>query len=252
VSHVDLLLRWYAVLREGTTDSWPVVIYYLMGANEWRIADDWPLPDTRQIRFYLGAGGTLTDEQPKEISYPDCYTYDPEDPTPTVGGSIVSSVYPPGSVDVSQVQKRPDVLTYTTPVLERDVDVVGPLRLILYASSSAVDTDFCARLSDLFPDGRAIQLQSGILRARYRGGAGDEEPKLLEPGRIYRFEIDMWATANRFRAGHCLRIDICSADFPRFDRNTNRGGEPGTPAPARQTICHGAQHPSHFLLSVLQ
>lgn len=248
-NHVGLLLRWYSVVRDGTTDAWPTVIYYLMGANEWRIASDWPVPGTGQMAFHLGSGGTLSSQIPEQASAPDCYTYDPDNPTPTVGGSIVSYVYPTGSVDVSEIQKRPDVLTYTTAPLERDLDVVGPLRLILYASSSAPDTDFSARLSDVFPDGRAIQLQSGMLRARYRNLNSD--PELLEPGRIYRMEIDLWATANRFRAGHRLRLDISSADFPRFDRNTNRGGEPGPPVPAVQSIYHDPQHASHFLVSVL-
>jgi putative CocE/NonD family hydrolase len=132
-------------------------------------------------------------------------------------------------------------------VLDRDLDVVGPLRMILYASSSALDTDFVARLSDVFPDGRAIQLQNGILRARYR----NTEPELLTPGRIYRLEIDMWATANRFKRGHRLRLDISSADFPRFDRNSNRGGEPGEPIAATQTIYRDAQRPSHLILPIL-
>jgi putative CocE/NonD family hydrolase len=121
--------------------------------------------------------------------------------------------------------------------------------MILYARSSALDTDFVARLSDVFPDGRAIQLQSGILRARYRNLAG--EPELLDPGRTYRFEIDLWATANRFKAGHRLRVDISSADFPRYDRNSNRAGAPGDPIVARQTIYHDPEFPSHLLVSVL-
>jgi hypothetical protein len=112
-----------------------------------------------------------------------------------------------------------------------------------------VDTDFAARLSDVFPDGRAIQLQNGVLRARHRDPRGEPEP--LRPGRIYRMEIDMWATANRFKAGHRLRLDISSADFPRFDRNTNRGGAPGAPLPALQTLYHDAQHASHLCISVL-
>jgi hypothetical protein len=145
------------------------------------------------------------------------------------------------------VQKRADVLTYTSEPLESDLDVVGPLRLILYASSSAVDTDFSGRLSDVFPDGRAIQLQSGMLRARYRGA----EPEFLEPSRVYRFDIDMWATANRFKAGHRLRLDVSSADFPRFDRNSNRGGDPDPPVPAVQAIYRDLQHPSHLLVPVL-
>ena len=129
--------------------------------------------------FYLGPDGTLTSSQPQSPAEPDSYTYDPGDPLPTKGGSIVSYVYPPGSVDVSDVQQRPDVLTYTTGPLERDLDVAGPLRMILFASSSAVDTDFVARLTDVFPDGRAIQLQAGALRTRYRDREG--EPSFLEP-----------------------------------------------------------------------
>jgi predicted acyl esterase len=246
---VGVLLRWYEAVRERKTDSWPMVIYYLMGANEWRVASDWPVPGGKQTAFYLGSGGTLTSHPPRQPSAPAHYTYDPRQPTPTVGGSIVSFVYQPGSVDVSDVQKRSDVVAFSTPVIEQDLDVVGPLRLILYASSSAVDTDFVARLSDVFPDGRAIQLQSGILRARYRNL--EDEPELLEPGRIYRFEIDMWATANRFKAGHVVRIDISSADFPHFDRNSNRGGELGGPIPAQQLIYHDPAHPSHLLVSVL-
>jgi putative CocE/NonD family hydrolase len=190
----------------------------------------------------------LQTSPPRQQAAADSYIYDPNDPTPTVGGSIVSFLYPPGSVDVSEAQRRSDVLVYTTEALTEDLDVVGPLTMILYASSSAVDTDFVVRLSDVFPDGRAIQLQSGMLRARYRNLA---EPELLEPGRVYRLEIDLWATANRFKAGHRLRVDIASADFPHFDRNSNRGGDPGDPIRAEQKIFHDQQHPSHLKLSIL-
>jgi predicted acyl esterase len=245
-NNVGLLLAWYAAVREGRTGAWPTVIYYLMGANKWQAATDWPPPETRELALYLGQR-VLTAVAPREGGEPDRYTYDPEDPTPTMGGSILSAVYPPGSVDVSEVQTRADVLTYTTGPLERSLDVVGPLRLIVYASSSALDTDLSARVSDVFSDGRAIQLQSGILRARYRNG----DPELLEPGRIYRLEIDLWATANRFERGHRVRLDISSADFPRFDRNTNRGGEIGPPIRAMQSVYHDSDHPSHLVLSVL-
>ena len=244
-----VLARWYSAVREDAVDSWPTVIYYLMGANEWRAADSWPIREAKPALFYLGPDGTLTSNQPQSPAEPDSYTYDPDDPPPTKGGSIVSFVYPPGSVDVSDVQQRSDVLTYTTEPLERDLDVVGPLRMILFASSSAVDTDFVARLTDVFPDGRAIQLQAGALRTRYRDREG--EPSFLGPGHVYRLEIDMWATANRFKAGHRLRVDISSADFPKFDRNTNLGGEPGEPIPARQTIYHDADYPSHLEVRVL-
>ena len=191
---IGLLLRWYAAVRDQTIDElWPRVIYYLMGANEWHAASAWPPTGARTRVLHLGVGGALTCGAAEQSATPDSYTYRPEDPTPTLGGSIVSSVYAPGSIDVSEVQKRSDVLVYTTAPLDEAVDVVGPLRLILFVSSSAVDTDFSARLSDVFPDGRAIHLQSGMLRARYRNSSGD--PELLEPGRIYRLEIDMWATA---------------------------------------------------------
>jgi putative CocE/NonD family hydrolase len=244
-----LLLRWYSATRKNEINAWPTVIYYLMGANEWRTAEDWPPADAQLCSLYLGPNGVLTTKPPLGSSSPDSYTYSPTDPTPTLGGSIVSNVYKPGSVDISEIQKRIDVLNFTTSPLEHDLDVVGPLRMVLYASSSAVDTDFSARISDVFPDGRAIQLQSGMLRARYR--SRDREPELLASGRIYRLEIDLWATANRFRAGHRLRLDISSSDFPRFDRNSNRGGEPGDPVPARQSIYHDSDHPSHLVVSVL-
>lgn len=245
----DLLLHWYAVVRRDRIDSWPRLVYYLMGANEWRTASAWP-PAHGQIRaLHLSSGGRLTFWPLADSSEPDTYVYDPTNPTPTVGGSIVSYVYPAGSVDVSKVQQRSDVLTYTTEPVGTPLDVVGPLRLILYASSSAPDTDFVARVSDVFPDGRAIQLQSGILRTRYRNPCG--KPELLEPGRVYRLEIDLWATANRFKAGHRLRLDVSSADFPRFERNTNRGGEPGSPISAVQTIYHDSDHPSHLLTTVV-
>jgi len=245
----EVLLRWFEAVRTDSVDPWPTVIYYLMGANQWCAADAWPIPDARAVSLYLSARGVLSTQPPQAPCDPDSYTYDPNNPTPTIGGSIVSYVYPPGSVDVSEVQRRQDVLTYTSEPLDHDLDVVGPLRMVLYASSSAVDTDFAARLSDVFPDGRAIQLQNGVLRARYRNISG--EPELLEPGRVYRLEIDLWATANRFAAGHRLRVDLSSADFPRFDRNTNRGGAPGDPPSARQTVYHDPDHPSHLLMYTL-
>ncbi len=181
--NVDLLLRWYEAVRAGTLGTWPRVIYYLMGANEWRIASDWPVPDSTPTAFYLASGGTLRTQAPLQPSPPDHYTYDPAQPTPTVGGSILSFAYPAGSVDVSEVQRRPDVLVYTTRYLTHDLDVVGPLRLVLYVSSSALDTDFAGRLSDVFPDGRVIQLQKrdsarALSRPDWRSGARKAWPCL--------------------------------------------------------------------------
>jgi predicted acyl esterase len=243
------LLRWYECVHGDRVEEWPTVLYYLMGANEWRQAVDWPVPGAESRALYLGPHGKLLETAPTAALASDTYVYDPFRPTPTVGGSIVSYVYPAGSVDVSVVQRRPDVLTYTTVPFDADLDVVGPLRVILHASSSAVDTDFNVRLSDVFPDGRAIQLQSAMMRARYRNVGQGPEPLL--PGAPYRFEIDLWATANRFKAGHSLRLDVSSADFPRFDRNSNLGGRPGEPTPARQTVFRSATMPSSIEFKVL-
>jgi len=248
-TNVDFTLNWYQTVRDGSIDQWPRVIYYLMGANEWRTADDWPLPEAVDTPYYFGAEGMLSDTAPEQQEASDSYVYDPLEPTPTLGGHIVSWVYPPGSVDVSELHQRSDVLTYTSDPLQHDVDVVGKLRAVLYASSSAVDTDFAVRLTDVTPDGRAIQLVNGVLRTRYRDLSRGAEP--LVPGEIYPLEIDMWVTGNRFRAGHRIRVDVSSADFPRFDRNTNLGGEPGDPIAATQTIHRDAAHPSHVVLPVL-
>jgi predicted acyl esterase len=246
--NMELLLHWYGAAQRGAFDALPAVTYYLMGANEWRTSSAWPPPEARTETLFLVSHGVLTPEEPREDSPAGSYTYDPHDPTPTLGGSILSNIYPPGSVDVSTAQRRQDVLTYTTAELASDLDVVGPLRLVLYASSDAQDTDFYARLSDVFPDGRAIQLQSGMVRARYRNADG--EPEALERGKIYCFDIDMWATANRFAARHRLRLDISSADFPKFERNNNRGG-PGPSVAAQQTVYHDFKHSSHLLLPIM-
>jgi predicted acyl esterase len=246
---VDLLTRWYEAVRNDTVSAWPTVIYYLMGANLWCTAGDWPPQEAREHRLHLTAGGGLSETAPDAPWRPSVFRYDPMDPTPTLGGCLVSYVIPPGSVDVGAAQERPDVLVFTSPVLAEDLDVVGSLKMLLHASTTAVDTDFVVRLSDVFPDGRAIQLQNGILRARYRDLP--DAASLLTPGAVYEFEIDMWATANRFRAGHRIRVDISSADFPRFDRNSNTGGLSETPVVATQTIHHDRERPSHLVFGVI-
>jgi uncharacterized protein len=244
VNNAALLLSWYEAVQTGNFGDWPRVCYYLMGANEWRDAEDWPVPGARPRALYFGDEGQLLDMPPSQITACDRFSYDPDDPTPTVGGSIVSYLYPVGSVDVSAVQLRPDVLVYTTEPLVDDLDVVGPMQVVLHASSSASDTDFVARLSDVFPDGRAVQIQSGFLRTRFRNI--EVGPELLVPERPYELKIDLWATANRFKAGHRLRLDISSADFPHYDRNSNRGGQPGPPVVAHQTVYRDRHRSSHL------
>lgn len=261
LDNVELIARWYDYWlkdRKDALDGLARVTYFLMGANEWRRSETWPPPSSRPTRFFLDSTGTangasgsgvLRREQPAS-GPPDRFVYDPADPAPTVGGSIVSTRMASGSLDQRDVQNRGDVLVYTSAPLAQDLEVSGPVRAIVHASSSAVDTDFTAKLTDVFPDGRALVLQSGIVRARFRDP--ERGPSLLRPGRVYRFEIDMWATANLFRQGHRLRLELSSANFPRYERNANRGGRAGTPVQARQTVFHDERRPSHLVLHVVE
>jgi putative CocE/NonD family hydrolase len=157
-----------------------------------------------------------------------------------------------GPVDQKQVESRPDVLVYSTPVLASDVEVTGPVTLDLFASSSAVDTDFTAKLVDVYPDGRAINLTEGILRARFRDSR--ETAKALVPGKIYELKVDLWSTSNVFLKGHQIRLEVSSSNFPRFDRNLNTGKNSATEASfvkATNTVYHDAAHPSALLLPIV-
>ena len=180
-----------------------------------------------------------------------CYTYDPENPVPTRGGNIILFTKA-GPYDQSPVEQRSDVLVFTTPVLERDIEVTGPITMTLYASSSARDTDFTAKLSDVHPDGQSYILSDGIIRARYRDGF--TSPTLMTPNQIYKFEITLGATSNLFRKGHRIRLAISSSNFPQFDRNPNTGGDFATETTtnkADQTIHHSRKYPSQITLPII-
>jgi putative CocE/NonD family hydrolase len=179
---------------------------------------------------------------------------------PTVGGPLCCDGEhgPPGPRDQRGVEARDDVLVYSTPPLAQDIEVTGPVRLELYAKSSAADTDFTAKLVDVGPDGFAQNLTEGILRARYRDS--QETPTLITPGQVYKLTIDLWATSNVFKKGHILRLEVSSSNFPRFDRNLNTGEMPYVggdakvePAflPATNAILHDVEHPSALVLPVL-
>jgi putative CocE/NonD family hydrolase len=230
----------------------PPVRLFVMGANVWRDEQDWPLQRAVETPFYLRAGGGLSMELPAEHEPPDRYTSDPHDPTPTRGGALLMAPsFRSGPVDQRAIEARSDVLTFTSPPLERDTEVTGPVSVQLWACSSAPDTDFVARLVDVYPDGRAINLTDGIIRARYRNGLPESS---LEPGRAYAFTIDLWATSNVFKAGHRIRLQITSSNFPRWDRNPNTGHPFGQDAelhPADQTILHDQHHPSHVMLPLV-
>ena len=255
-------LRWNDRRLKGIDngiDDEPPIRIWVMGANEWRFENEWPLARTRYTDYYvhsaggantlLGDGVLSTDAPGAEP--PDTYSYDPEDPVESLGGQIMG-LGVSGPMDRRPVERRADVLVYTTEPLDRDVEVTGPITLTLFASSNAPDTDFTGTLVDVHPDGRAICLCEGIVRARYRESV--EEPTLITPCEVYEFEVDMWETSNLFKAGHRIRLEISSSNFPRFDRNMNTGARPGFDTEmkvAEQTIYHDARRPSRLTLPVI-
>jgi putative CocE/NonD family hydrolase len=261
---VDALeLQWFDhFLKDMDTgiETLPPYRLFVMGRNVWRDADEWPLPETEFSPYYFhsnGSANTLAGDGSLSIRVPgseapDRYTYDPDNPVPTRGGSILFEVTDMGPVDQREVEQREDVLVYTSEPLINDLEVVGPVEVVLFAASDARDTDWTAKLVDVNPDGRAFNLCDGIIRARYRiPNAG---ATLLEPGEIYRYEIDLWGTGNVFLTGHGIRVEISSSNFPHFDRNPNTGGSfyhDSDIKLAHQIVYHDEQHPSHILLPVI-
>jgi hypothetical protein len=240
----------------------PPVRLFVMGDNVWRDENEWPLARTRWTRWHLHAGGSLSPAPPTAGAAPSRYVHDPRDPVPTVGGSTVlfggpgggSVSWLAGPRDQRPVEARPDVLSFTSEVLAEDLEVTGPVSVTLHAATSAADTDFTAKLVDVWPDGRALCVLDGIVRARFRRGADRADP--IIPGEIYEYTIDLIATSQVFKAGHRLRVDIASANFPCFDRNPGNGAPAATATEddfvvAEQTICHDRDHPSYITLPVI-
>lgn len=257
-----LHLDWYDRRLKGIDnglDRRPPVRIYVMGDAVWRDEDEWPLARTEYSPLYLHSGGgagssdgggRLSFEPPGD-EQADRFVYDPADPVPTLGGCDVI-LDNAGPKDRSRLQQRTDVLVFTGEPLNREMEVTGPVTMTLYASSSAPDTDFTAVLCDVYPDGRSIIVCEGIRRARYRDSV--TAPSLMTPGVAYEFTIDMWQTSQVFKAGHRLRVEVSSSNFPRFDRNPNMGGELWNETemqPARQTVFHDRGRPSHVLLPVI-
>jgi putative CocE/NonD family hydrolase len=258
-------LQWFDQFLKGKDTpllSQPPVRFFVMGSNRWREAREWP-PRARMETFYLeskGHANTLLGDgklivRESRRTGEDRFVFDPRDPVPTMGGSVCCNpkVFPWGPMDQRPVEKRPDVLVYTTPPLKRDLEVVGRVEVILYASTSGRDTDFTAKLVDVFPDGTARNVTDGILRVRYRHSL--EKPELVKPGEVCRLTIDAGVTGNVFQKGHRIRMEISSSNFPRFDRNPNTGGPIADETELRkasQTVYHDAQHPSRLVLPVLQ
>jgi putative CocE/NonD family hydrolase len=244
----------------GDSDLAPVRIF-VMGINRWREEKEWPIPGT-EFRYYLHSRGRANSmygdgalsTQPPGAESPDHFLYNPNDPAPTVGGPLCcyAGALQGGAFDQSSVEHRADVLVYSTEPLAEDIEVTGPIVVTLFAASSALDTDFTAKLVDVGPCGMARNLTDGIIRARFR--ESQSEQKLLSPGKVTQFTIDLWNTANVFKAGHRIRLEISSSNFPRFDRNPNTGNELFTDSemrPAMQTVMHDRAYPSHITLPIV-
>ena len=254
-------LRWFDYylkgIDTGILDEPPVKIF-VMGENVWRDEQEWPLARTRYTPYYLrsqGQANSLHGDGRLELvgpedEPPDRFVYDPDDPVPTCGGNTL--IIPMGVQDQRQVETRQDVLVYTSAAVSAPLEVTGPLVVKLFASSSAIDTDFTAKLVDVRPDGYAQNLADGILRTRYR--ASRMRPAFLTPDQVYELTIDLLATSHVFLPGHRMRLEISSSNFPRFDRNLNTGEDQATGIrrqTAAQTIFHDRRYASHLLLPVI-
>jgi putative CocE/NonD family hydrolase len=261
----EIMRRWYDYLLKDIPNGLErekAVKIFVMGKNEWREEDEWPLARARNTSYYLQSDGKANSfrgngslvPHPAKSSATDKFTYDPANPVPTHGGPLccTRSLLPAGPLDQRSVESRDDVLIYTTPAFEHDFEVTGPVNLDLYVSSSEVDTDFTAKLVDVWPNGFAQNLTEGILRMRYRDSQA--QPKLMNPGQIYKIKIDMIATSNLFLAGHKLRLEVSSSNFPRFDRNLSTGEDQALStriAKAENIIFHDKDHPSALMIPVV-
>jgi uncharacterized protein len=261
----EAMLRWYDWLLKGQANGVekekPVKIF-VMGKNEWREEEDWPLARAKNTRYHLhstgganglSGNGSLATATPLDEKS-DQYVYDPSAAVPTIGGPLCCGALPTGigPEDQRSAEARGDVLVYTTPAFAKDTEVTGPVSLDLYVSSSAVDTDFTGMLVDVWPNGFAQNLTSGILRMRYRNS--QERAELANPGEVYHITVDLWATSNVFLAGHKLRLEVSSSNFPRFDRNLNTGEEQARATrmiKATNVVYHDKAHPSALIVPIV-
>ncbi len=264
---VDMHTHWYDQRLKGIDtgiDDEPPIKLFVMGQNEWRYENEWPLARTEWAKYYLhgtgdsaGTGGWLSTDLAAIDETADRFTYDPADPVPSWGAQY-QSLDLCGPRDRTAIEQRADVLIFTSAVLTQAVEVTGPVTATIWASSDALDTDFTAALVDVEPaaedgeEGRPIILCEGIVRARFRNGT--DNPEMMAPGEIYEFDIDMWDTSNLFEEGHRIRVEISSSNFPRYNRNLNSGNPIATDTEitvANQQVYHDSLHPSHITLPVI-
>ena len=264
--YVEIYLKWYAHWLKGVDNGiidMPRVQYYLMGLNEWRSADSWPVEGTTYRNLYLNGNGRANSRfgdgtlsyAPPSVSATDSFVYDPATPVPTRGGNVCCTGMETGAggYDQSTVEMRNDVLVYTSAPLDEGIEVSGFLEVVLYVSSDAKDTDFTAKLVDVYPDGRAFNLQEGAIRMRYREGM--RRKVWMEEGEVYEVHLDLHATSNFFGKGRRVRLEVSSSNFPRWSRNLNTGGnnyDESEGIPAHNTVHHSPEYPSHVILPVVE
>ena len=245
-------------------DSMPKVTYFTMGANKWQTSETWPPAGAQTMTLFLSSAGhsnSLTGDgvlvtSPPAADKPDAFTYDPTNPVPSYGGNVccTGTAVQAGAFDQRKMEARNDILVYTSEPFKQGTEVSGPIEPTLYVSSDAKDTDFTVKVLDVYPDGRAYNLDESIQRLRYRDGYS--KPLVwMEPGKVYKVALQPLNTSNYFDVGHQLRIEISSSNFPRFDRNLNTGGnnydeEKGVIA--HNSVHHSRQHPSQVTVTVVK
>ena len=248
----------------GRLDTLPKVTYFTMGANTWQTSDTWPPAGARPVTYYLASAGSANSlygdgalvAAPPAKDAPDAFTYDPMNPVPSRGGNVccTGTAITPGSFDQRSIEARQDVLVYTTAPFEDAVEISGPITPTLFVSSDAKDTDVTVKVLDVYPDGRAYNLDESIQRLRYRDGY-DKPVAWMEPGKVYKVTLQPLTTSNRFAPGHRLRIEVSSSNFPRFDRNLNTGGnnyDETKGVVAHTRIHHSKLHPSSLTVTVVE
>jgi hypothetical protein len=245
-------------------DALPKVTYFTMGLNKWQTSDTWPPAGAQPMTFYLSSGGkanTLNGDgwltaKPPATDQPDSFTYDPADPVPSYGGNVccTGNAIQAGAFDQRKMETRADILVYTSEPFTEGVELSGPIVPVLYVSSDAKDTDFTVKVLDVYPDGRAYNLDESIQRMRYRNGY-DQPLVWMEPGKVYKVALQPLNTSNYFAPGHRLRIEISSSNFPRFDRNLNTGGnnfDETKGVVAHNRVHHSTQYPSSVTVTIVK
>jgi putative CocE/NonD family hydrolase len=249
---------------KGFVKKLPYVQYYTMGMNKWQTAQEWPPANAKMTTFYLhsngnanslNGNGTLSVKSPAGKEKPDVYLYDPLNPVTSYGGNFCcyGNAIKVGALDQKAMEMRSDILVYSSDVLKDDVEASGFIETTLYVSSDAKDTDFTIKLIDVYPDGRAYNLDETIQRARYREGYDKEV--FMESGKVYQIKLTPMSTSNLFEKGHRIRIEISSSNFPRFDRNLNTGGnnyDESVGVTAKNTIYHSKEYPSAIGLPIVK